>query len=235
MAKSFAHLALAALLISTLLTACSEQKLDYVPSQGEMSYDINYSSDIKDLLGLSSKFLPRKMDGVYSPDGIKLSISGGLGLLHIDIVGTPSDSYVTIDINGDKMLLPFAQLFPADSIAAHNGIHVEYSDTTENICGWDSYSLSALCPSPDGDINIKIYYVAMENKTSQKIADLPVDDIPGLVTAMSITKDYNNVTFMLNDIHKADNIKPSTFNRPADFRLTNLSEVDSLIKSNIKQ
>lgn len=232
--KTFNQLLTSTICAAMIFASCAKEELTTVPTQGELSYDVNYSTEIKEMMGLSGKFLPRKVEGVYSKDGIKLSASGGLGMFRTDIVGTTTDSYLAININGDKMLVPFCDFFGIDDYnKANNDVLITNKDETEKICGFDSKCMIATAPSPKGDVHMKIYYVPVDG-IEQSIANIPIKKIPGLITAIDMGTGSSNITFILSNIRSLENVLPSEFDRPNGYRLATRSDVDSIIAANIE-
>lgn len=218
-----------------IFSSCAKEQLTSVPPQGEVTYDVNYSTEIKEMMGLSGKFLPRKVEGVYSKDGIKMSASGGLGMFRTDFVGTTNDSYVAININGDKMLVPCKDFFGVEDYEkADKEVVITETDQVEKICGFDSKCMTVVAPSPGGDIHMKIYYVPVEG-FEQTVAFVPVKKIPGLVTAIDMASGSSNITFILSNIRSLKEVYPSEFARPNGYRIATRADVDSLIRSNIEK
>ncbi len=218
--------------IVTILTACGHETPTSVPEQGVVEYDIMYSGNIR-TNNLAGKMLPTKIKGRYNKNGFKFNTQAGLGMIKIGVVATTSDSYMTLNINGEKYITPFAKLFTADDYQKRDTqVEIKNDDTTEMVAGWESKMTSAICQSPIGKIKVDTYY-APNTILNQKLKDSPVPDVPGLITAIKITTAESNIVVMLSDIY-ADVVSDDEFTRPAMHKETDRENIDSLVFNNLK-
>lgn len=226
-------LALLACTTTLMLVACGHETATTVPVEGVVEYDIMYSGNIK-ANNITCSMLPSKIKCRYNKDGFKLSSQAGLGMAKLSIVATSDDSYMTMDINGDKYLAPFAKLFTEEDYQRRNTqIKLNESEETEIVAGWESKLTTAVCQSPIGEVRIDTYYVP-EPRLNRELKDSPIPNVPGLITALKITNADSNVIIILSDIY-TDKVSSDEFIRPTAYcnRETNRENIDSLIISNL--
>lgn len=232
------------ILLPFAIASCVQEKKGEVktpPMAGEVEYEISYSKDIFDNF-LVGQFLPRKISGEYNKEGIKLNASCGFGVLNVNMVFTPADSYVDIQLPDDRVLIPVHRLVLQDSIAAYNGrVLVEHSDSMVNVMGYESKSMvvtvdydktASNIPTHPG--NIEIFYVPLEG-VDYTIAGLPQFTVPGIITAMKMhSDDDKSVMLMISKLKekKSTNID---FDRPRgvkEITVKELIDMKSMVEVN---
>lgn len=210
------------------LASCTHEKPSNVPSEGSVVYDLIYSGAIADN-SLVGKMLPSKVNGIYNGNGFKLSTQAGLGMFKLDIVTTVFDSYIDFDINGDKFLLPFSEIFQQEDYDKYESdVKNEFGDATEVIGGYESHKMVSRAKTPDGgNVTIETYYVPVDN-FGRQFKDCPVTHSPGLVTAMKIMVKDSNMVFMLSDL-KESKVDDSVFARPSGFKQIKREDMAELV------
>jgi hypothetical protein len=97
---------------------------------------VNYSEDLKSS-GIAGQFLPRKLSGVYSEEGVKLSTTGALGMFKLDIVLTPQKSFVVVDLEDQHMMMELNQIInDMATVSTDSFVTILNDDTLFEIAGW---------------------------------------------------------------------------------------------------
>jgi len=229
------NLFLAIIPLALSLSSCNEKKErpSEFPNSGTLEYDIIYSGSIKDN-GILGSMLPSKLYGTYSSDGAKINFQAGLGLVKLEIVATVDDSYLVLNISGNKMLVPFDNLFTeSDYQKRDSSVVFTQSEHTEIMAGYESECIIAESQTPFGKARVETYYVPFE-PLSKKLKDSPIPDVPGFITAMKMTSEEANVVIMLSNFEAKD-VLPSDFQRPTDCKYGTRCEIDSLIRINFER
>lgn len=225
-------------IVSLVITVSSCQKKQSelpteIPTSGVLEYDIIYSGSIKNN-GLMGSMLPSKLYSTYSPDGLKLNLQAGLGLVKLDVVATEDDSYLVINISGDKMIVPFEDLFTTyDYEKRDSDVVFTHREEKEIMAGYESECIIAESNSPFGKARLETYYVPFE-PLGKKLKDSPVPDVPGFITAVKITSEDANIVIMLSGF-EAKEVTKNDFKRPNNCKHATRVEVDSLIRINFEK
>lgn len=216
-------------LVAALLTACNgSSEMNEIPQCGKVEYEISYSNDLR-ISSIFGQFLPRKLSGQYNTEGLRLSLQAGLGMLKAQFVCASVDSYVTIDFDGNKILLPLSQLIN-QTVNSPNDINVTYSSETYDIAGWQSKSMVFDLPTDeDSDpLHVEMFYVQTEKDITFTCDDVPMT-LPGVMTGMNINSGESNVMLLLHSIESSDEDKASIFARPDDHIQVTLSDAHELL------
>lgn len=233
--KSLLLTLLTCIATTLMMVACKHETPTQIPEEGVVEYDVMYSGNIK-TNNIAGTMLPSKIKGQYNKDGFKICTQAGLGMAKISIVATTTDSYMTVNINGDKYITPFAKLFTEEDYQKRDSqIKLSESEETENVAGWESKLTTATCQSPIGLLKVETYYTP-DVRLNKKLKDSPIPDVPGLITAVKITSSESNVIIMLSDIY-AEDVSNDIFKRPSStqYRETDRANIDSLIFSNLPE
>lgn len=223
--------------IVVLAAACSGDKIDYVPGSAKLEYDVNYSEDLKSS-GIAGQFLPRKLLGVYSEEGVKLSTTGALGMFKLDIVLTPQKSFVVVDLEDQHMMMELNQILnDMATVSTDSFVTILNDDTLFEIAGWHSKLMTLNCNTKEklgNDLKISVFYVPADFEREFKfVENAPMTKIPGMITAMSIQLGVSNVLATLNNVEDTK-VEPSNFFEPRNCRNVSLAEVDSLFNKYMK-
>lgn len=216
-------------LVVFLFAACnSSNEMTEIPQCGKVEYEISYSNDLR-ISNIFGQFLPRKLSGQYNTEGLRLSLQAGLGMLKAQFVCASVDSYVTVDFDGNKILLPLSQLIN-QTVNSPNDINVTYSSETYDIAGWQSKSMVFDLPTDeDSDpLHIEMFYVQTEKDITFKCDDMSMT-LPGVMTGMNINSGESNVMLLLRNIEASDEDKASIFTRPDDHIQVTLSDANELL------
>lgn len=217
-----------------VLTACTgEPKIDYVPESAKLEYEVNYSEDLKSS-GIAGQFLPRKLSGMYSDEGVKLTTSGALGMFKLDIVLTPQKSFITMDLDGKQMQFRLNDLFnDIATVSTDSFVTILNDDTLFEIAGWQSKLMTLNCKTSEKlgeDLKVSVFYVPADfDREFKFVENAPMTKIPGMITAVSLQLGLTNVLATLNSV-KDCKVEPSNFFEPRGYQNVNLAEVDSLFR-----
>lgn len=217
-----------AVFASVMMLSCSgNEKLSEMPDSGTVVYDIYYSGNIRDM-SVVGKMLPSTVKGVYSDEGIKLNSSIGLGMVKVTVVSSTEDSFIALDMAGDKILVPFCDIFTKEDLMRKDSIVTTEGASLEEVAGWQCRKFNSSCATPWGDVNIESYYVPMPQFTN-KLKDSPVDKVPGFITAIKITTRDSGIMVMLKELSKKE-IDKSEFVRPSGYRAVKRDDVDLMLR-----
>lgn len=224
-------------LLVVVLTACSGDKIDYVPESAKLEYEVNYSEDLKSS-GIVGQFLPRKLTGMYSEEGIKLTTSSALGMFKMDFVVTPKSSFVTIDLEDQRLKMELNQMLSdIASVSTDSFVSILHDDTVFEIAGWHSKLMTINCKTSDklgNDLKLSVFYVPADfDREIQFVPNAPMTKVPGMITALSMQLGVSNVLATLNDV-KDVKVEPSNFFDPKGYQSVSIAEVDSLFKKYMK-
>ena len=219
------------LLVSLLFGACSSEKRvegGVPPSSGNVVYEVSYSKETREYSHIG-QFLPSNLSGFYNKNGIKMSASIGFGMMKLDIVFTSVDSYIAIDFQDNKMVVPMDQVIIQDSIQSHkDDIMIMSSDSLVDVMGFPSKRLLIEAPVDGAEHNlfVEVYYAPLPD-VNNRIAGLPDFNVPGLITAMKINHGSGDVMLMLSELTEAE-IDDSRFERPQGFVPATIKDVFAL-------
>lgn len=221
----------AVVLGALVMVSCNREKSTTVPESGAIEYDVYYSGSIRDH-GIVGKMLPSKISGLYNKDGVCLNASAGLGVVKMRVVASVEDSFVAMDISGEKMIVPFSDLFTQeDYVKKDTAIVSSELVEMQEVAGWQSHQISSVCQSPWGTLKVDTYYVPMDG-FDKKIKDSPVETIPGMITAIKINTGDSGIIIMLSDIQPKE-VGASDFARPSGYTPVGRQEVDELMKEHL--
>lgn len=233
--KLMKYLAFVAMIV---LTACSQgTKIDYVPDSAKLEYDVVYSEDLKSS-GIAGQFLPRRLSGMYSSDGVKMSATGALGMFKLNVVLTPDRSFVTIDLEDERLMMDLNDMLnDMAEVSTDSFVRVLEDDTIIDISGWPSKHMSITCLTSEKlgyDLNVSVFYVEADfDREFRFVKNAPMTKIPGMITAMSIHLGETNVLATLNSVEDCK-VEPSNFLEPRGYMKVNIAEVDSLMGAYMK-
>lgn len=215
----------------TILSSCQKKEMPAeLPESGKIEYDILYSGSLRDN-GIMGSMLPSKAISTYNAEGFKISVQAGLGFVKLDIVATIDDSFVVLNISGQKMIIPFESLFSEEDLALRDScMTIEHSNKKEIVAGYESECMIAKTTTSAGITTLEAYYVPF--KTEHKtLKDSPLPNVPGVITAVKLISDDANIILMLSD-YEEKNVTSDEFARPKDAHYGTRNDVDSLIVIN---
>ena len=216
-------------MLTALLVSCNQNnELTEIPPCGKVEYEISYSNDLK-ISSIFGQFLPRKLSGQYNTEGVRLSLQAGLGMFKLQFVCASIDSYITIDFDGNKILLPLSQLIN-QAVNSPSDTNVTYSSETYDIAGWESKSMVFDLPTDDDSdpLHIEMFFVPTKNDINVK-CDNEMVTLPGLMTGMNLSSGESNVMVLLRGIEVSDESEASIFARPDDHIQVTLSDAGELL------
>lgn len=185
--------------LAAILWSCTDGKLTEVPKTGIATYEVHYSQGLKEN-NVASMFFPKTIECRYNENGLRFRTEGGFGMCVINIVSTVDNGFVALGLEKHRRYaVMFKDLFDRPEAASlADSITINHNDSFVEMSGWMSKSFSAVFHSHKGDINVDAFYVPMDVK--KRLAYSPIEHIPGLVTAMSITYGDENIMFALKDL-----------------------------------
>lgn len=229
----------AALGVGLAVVSCTEEtKSTGVPMKGKVTYDIEYSSDLRNASSVGN-FFPGTIDGVYDSTNFKLTAKAPLGLAKVDFVFSTNGDFALVEFDKQQMLIEIdQQLGNIDDIMNSmlgnlvdkvEGMPTELDDVkvTElegetEIAGLMSRHV-VITPvgSEDESQKIDIFYAPFDKAAAteakeyiQERMDNTGLNLPGVITAFSISTGETNVMLMLTKIQATDDVSPETFARP---------------------
>lgn len=218
-------------LFTLVLPSCVRSgQIEQIPARGELMYEVDYSENLRQLKSIGA-FLPHTAIGVFDSSNFKISTSAPLSFAKVSLVHGSGGDFVSMSFNDLKILTDFSSL-TENKLPSDSSIVVRTYEEKKEICGFMSRQTSISVYDGNGAEFVIDVFMAIADKSDCKEGESKIlsGSGTGLVTALSIRFEENNIIFLLKSVRPLEAVNPEEFSRPLGFIETSAKDFVALLE-----